>query len=181
MIPSFHPLWLAPCKTPFILQSVLPLIQPPWLLYFLFWDSLLLFSHDMCVGNLSHGKTRETSHSEFLPYFPRQIRWSYLAIEICKVVIRMTYPKDSCNQNGFHGVCSLLLFLILQQRGERDSQTQAILTKLKCAAGEQILQLSVLSACLLAVHRAFWQQCVPVFFFLEDLTDFVLSHQKHKI
>lgn len=24
----------------------------------------------------------------------------------------------------------------LQQRGERDSQTQAILTKLKCAAGE---------------------------------------------
>lgn len=26
--------------------------------------------------------------------------------------------------------------LLLQQRGERDSQTQAILTKLKCAAGE---------------------------------------------
>lgn len=26
--------------------------------------------------------------------------------------------------------------LLLQQRGERDTQTQAILTKLKCAAGE---------------------------------------------
>lgn len=119
----------------------------------------------MCVGNLSHGKNRETSHPQFLSYFPRQIRWSYLDIEIWKLVIRMTYPKDSCNQNGFHSVCSLLLFIILQQRGERDSQTQAILTKLKCAAGEQILQLPVLSACLLAVCRAFWQQCVPGLFF----------------
>ena len=31
---------------------------------------------------------------------------------------------------GAHICC-----LLLQQRGERDSQTQAILTKLKCAAG----------------------------------------------
>lgn len=47
----------------------------------------------------------------FLPYFPRQIRLSYPADEICKLIIRVKYPKDSCNQNGFHAACSLLLFL----------------------------------------------------------------------
>lgn len=30
-----------------------------------------------------------------------------------------------------------LCHLLLQQRGERDTQTQAILTKLKCAAGKE--------------------------------------------
>lgn len=29
------------------------------------------------------------------------------------------------------------MFLFVQQRGERDSQNQAVLTKLKCAAGKQ--------------------------------------------
>lgn len=33
----------------------------------------------------------------------------------------------------------LFLSLFFQQRGERDSQNQAVLTKLKCAAGKTVL------------------------------------------
>lgn len=49
--------------------------------------------------------------------------------------------------------------LPLQQRGERDSQTQAILTKLKCAAGEGLGPGG--RAPLLPPRCLLWVACVP--------------------
>lgn len=47
------------------------------------------------------------------------------------------------------------LFVFVQQRGERDSQNQAVLTKLKCAAGKTMLQPDIITrferSCLLQV------------------------------
>lgn len=48
-----------------------------WFLPFPFYN----FSHDICVQNLTQGKNGYFL-SSVLPYFPRQIRLSYLAIEI---------------------------------------------------------------------------------------------------
>lgn len=48
----------------------------------------------MHVGKLVHGKRRETSCPQFVPHFLRLMRWSYLAVEICKSFIRVKYPKD---------------------------------------------------------------------------------------
>lgn len=57
--------------------------------------SLYDFSHDICVQNLTCGKNGYFL-CPVLPYYPRQIRLNYLAIEIDKVIIRVKYLGDSC-------------------------------------------------------------------------------------
>lgn len=53
----------------------------------------------------------------------------------CPSQARAGCPGSGIDNGGRASVAQVCNFL-LQQRGERDSQTQAILTKLKCAAGE---------------------------------------------
>lgn len=79
-----------------------------WFLPFPLYD----FSHDICVQNLTCGKNRYFL-SSVLPYFPRQIRLSYLDIEIGKLIIEVKYPGDSCKQTSFHTACSLMLCFML--------------------------------------------------------------------